>query len=534
MKKFDAVIVGSGHNGLITACYLAQNGYSVCVLERQKGIGGAVSTETMFRSQENPNGFEIDVGSSVHIMIHQTGIIEELGLQNYGLEYIEMDPFMSYPVPDGRGVIHFFKDLDRTLDSIRQVAPEDVENYRTFIEFWSRINKGVLKAFMVPPSGKNIFMEIMKGQIRDGSMFKKGEHLDGLQKILGSYGRVVHNAFENRYLKAALIWYAAQSGPLPDQSATGDFVGWQSMLHQSGAKHPRGGSGMLTQAMKNMIEAKGGVVLPDSSVQRIEIRDGKATGAITDDGRIYQGDIVISNAHVQTTMLKLVGREHLDDSLFKKVENIQVGNGFGMVVRNAVSELPVYTAAPDDPYIHNGMQLLAPSVNYMNRAIGDYMKGVPPEKPAVLAMTFSRIDPDVAKDGNHTLYTWAQWHPYQLAGGQNWDDIREREADKIYEVVEKYAPNMKGKLIDRYIQTPVDIERKHGMLRGNVMHIDMNFDQMFMFRPLPEMSNYETPIKNLFLSSASCHPGGGVFGAAGYNAAQVILKQRKKLFGAAR
>ena len=534
MQKFDAVIVGSGHNGLITACYLAKNGYRVCVLERQDGIGGAVSTETMFRSADNPNGFQMDVGSSVHIMIHQTGIIEELGLTDYGLEYIDMDPFMSYPVPDGKGVIHFFKDLDRTLDSIRQVAPEDVQNYREFIEFWDKINQGVLKAFLVPPTGKNIFTEIIKGQIRDGSMFKKGEHLDGLQKILGSYGSVVHNAFENRHLRAALIWLAAQSGPLPDQSATGDFAGWQSMLHQSGAKHPRGGSGMLTLAMKRMIEAHGGVVLPDSSVQRIEIQDGKATGAITEDGRHYKGDIVISNAHVQTTMLNLVGREHLDESLFKKVKNIKVGNGFGMVVRHAVSELPVYTAAPDDPYIHNGMQLLAPSVGYMNHAIGDYMKGLPPDNPAVMAMTFSRIDPDVAKDGNHTLYTWAQWHPYQLSGGLHWDDIREREADKIYQVIEKYAPNMKSKVIDRYIQTPVDIERKHGMLRGNVMHIDMSFDQMFMFRPLPGMSNYETPIKNLFLSSASCHPGGGVFGAAGYNAAQVILKKRKKLFGADR
>ncbi|HLR90913.1 MAG TPA: NAD(P)/FAD-dependent oxidoreductase [Balneolaceae bacterium] len=534
MQKFDAVVTGSGHNGLITACYLAKNGYRVCVLERQKMIGGAVSTETMFRSEEFPQGFQMDVGSSVHIMIHQTGIIEELGLTDYGLEYIEMDPFMSYPVPERKGVIHFFKDLGRTLDSIRQVAPEDVENYRNFVEFWGRINKGVLKAFMVPPSGRNIITEIMKGQFRDGSIFKKGEHLDGLHQILGSYGRVVKQSFKNKHMRAALTWFAAQSGPLPNQTATGDFAGWQSMLHQSGAKHPKGGSGMLTLAMKRMIEANGGTVLADSAVKKIEIEDGKATGVITEDGHSFKGDIVISNAHVQTTMLKLVGKEHLDASLFEKVKNIEIGNGFGMVVRNAVSALPDYLAAPDDPFIHNGMQLLAPSTEYMNRAIGDYIKGRPPENPAVLAMTFSKIDPQMAPEGKHTLYTWAQWHPYQLAGGLNWDDIREKEADKIWSVVERYAPNMKGKLIDRYIQTPADIERRHGMLRGNVMHIEMNFDQMFMFRPLPGMSNYETPIKNLFLSSASCHPGGGVFGAAGYNAAQVILKKRKKLFGVTR
>lgn len=534
--KYDALIIGSGHNGLITGCYLAKEGYKVCVLERRDTIGGAVCTETMFKSEQNPHGFRMDVGSSVHIMIHQTGIIEELGLTEYGLDYIEMDPIMSYPVPDGKGVIHFFKDLDRTLESIANVAPEDVENYREFVEFWARINKGVLKAFMVPPSGRNIFTELMKGQFRNGSMFKKGEQLNGLQKIFGSYGSVVNNAFENPYMHAALTWFAAQSGPLPDQSATGDFAGWQSMLHQSGAKHPRGGSGMLTQAMKKLIEAHGGTVLSDHPVKSIEIEDGRARGVLTENEQYFGADLIVSNAHVQTTMLKLVGRKHLDNSLFKKVENIQVGNGFGMVIRCAVEELPEYSACPDDPHIHNGMQLLAPSTQYMNRAIGDYMQGKPPENPAVLAMTFSKIDPEVAKDGNHTLFAWAQWHPYELANGENWDDIREREADKIYDVVTRYAPNMKGKLIDRYIQSPLDIERKHGLLRGNVMHVEMNFDQMFMFRPTPELSQYETPIQSLYLSSASCHPGGGVFGAAGYNAAKTILNKhkRKKIFGVRR
>ena len=530
MQKFDALIIGSGHNGLVTGCYLARAGYKVGVLEKRDTIGGAVCTETMFKSAENPNGFRMDVGSSVHIMIHQTGIIEELGLKEYGLEYIEMDPFMSYPVPDGKGVIHFFKDLERTLDSISKVAPEDVSNYKEFVDFWGRINRHVLKAFMKPPPGKNIVTEMVMGQIKGGSMFKKGEQMDGLQKILGSYGKVVEDSFESPYMKAALTWFAAQSGPLPDQSATGDFAGWQAMLHESGAKHPKGGSGMLTQAMASLIKDHGGEIFTNHPVRKIDIKNGKAVGVITENDEYFSGALIVSNAHVQTTMLKMVGRENLDSSLFEKVENIRVGNGFGMVIRCAVDELPQYSAAPDDPHIHNGMQLLAPSVDYMNRAIGDYTKKLPPEEPAVLAMTFSKVDPDVAKDGKHTLFAWAQWHPYELANDLHWDGIREREAEKIYSVVEKYAPNMKGKLIDWYIQSPLDIERKHGLLRGNVMHVEMNFDQMFMFRPIPEMSRYETPIENLYLSSASCHPGGGVFGAAGYNSAQVILNNRKKRF----
>src|SRR5690625_5678646 len=141
----------------------------------------------------------------------------------------------------------------------------------------------------------------------------------------------------------------------------------------------------------------------------------------------------------------------------------------------------------------------------MDRAIGDYIRGRPPGNPAVLAMTFSKIDPQMEAKVKHTLYTWDQWHPYQLAGGLNWEDIREKEADKIWSVVERYAPNMKGKLIDRYIQTPADIERRHGMLRGNVMHIEMNFDQMFMVCALVGMMNSERTIRHYLHNADSCH-----------------------------
>lgn len=527
-ENFDAIVIGSGHNGLTTACYLAKSGYKVGVFERRDTIGGAVCTETMFQTEEHPEGYRIDVGSSAHFMIHQTPVIQDLELEKYGLEYIEMDPFMSYPLPDGEGVIHFHRDLDKTLESIRKVSPPDVENYRNFIEFWGRINRGVLKAFLVPPAPGAIVYEVIKGQIRDGAMFKKGEQSDALRRIFGSYYQEVNEQFESPYLKAAIMWFAAQSGPVPEQSATGAFAGWQAMLHESGGKRPRGGSGMLTQAMAKMLEDHGGEIRSDAPVDKIIIESKKAVGIRLANGEEFRSKVVISNAHVQTTMMKMVGAEHLEKSMLKRVENINVGNGFGMVIRCAVDELPKYTACPDDPYVHNGLQLLVPSYEHIQNSIADYMRGLPPKRPSVLAMTFSNIDKTLAPEGKHIMFVWAQWHPYTLADGLQWDDIKEQEAQKIYDEVVRYAPNMKGKLIDWYIQSPLDIERKHGLLKGNVMHVEMTFDQMFMFRPTPEMSKYDTPVKNLFLSSASCHPGGGVFAAAGHNAAKVVQKHLKK------
>jgi phytoene dehydrogenase-like protein len=213
------------------------------------------------------------------------------------------------------------------------------------------------------------------------------------------------------------------------------------------------------------------------------------------------------------------------------VRNIRVGNGFGMTVRCAADELPDYPGAPSGGRAHtshHGLQMLCPSVEYLRHAFADYQRGLPSREPAVIAMTFSAIDPDVAPPGKHTVFLWAQYFPYELAGGQRWDDIREQVADNILEVLYRYAPNMRGKISDRFIQSPLDLERRLGLLRGNVMHIEMSFDQMFFFRPLPELSSYRTPIKGLYLTGASTHPGGGVFAASGRNTARVVLGDRRR------
>ncbi|MGI8565293.1 MAG: phytoene desaturase family protein [Pyrinomonadaceae bacterium] len=514
---FDVAVVGGGHNGLVCACYLAKAGLKTIVLERRHIVGGAVCTE-----DDLIPGYKIDVGSSAHIMIHLTPIVAELELEKFGLEYLDCDPFAFAPTTDGEA-IYFWRDVEKTCESIARVSAPDAENYRRFVREWGAIHEGVFEAFLKPPTIMNLGRHMIFRRTKE-----KASPVEMTRKIFSSYGALARETFEHEGLRAAMVWLAAQSGPPPGAAATGDFLGWHSMIHRSGVKRPRGGSGALTQALACCLEHHGGEVRLSAEVKEIEVKDNRATGRITlVDGEQFHARRVVSNAHVVTTFLKLIGAENLPDGMARRVASVRVGNGFGMIVRCAMSELPDYTAAPSGAQAsacHQGLQLLCPSTAYLDAAYGDYLRGRPSENPAALVMTFSAIDPTLAPKGRHTMFVWGQYYPYELADQQqSWDDLAEREADRLIAVVNGYAPNVRGAVIDRFIQTPLDLERRLGLLRGNVMHVEMELDQMFLYRPLPELAGYRTPIKNLYLTGASTHPGGGVFGASGRNTAHVVL-----------
>jgi phytoene dehydrogenase-like protein len=229
---------------------------------------------------------------------------------------------------------------------------------------------------------------------------------------------------------------------------------------------------------------------------------------------------------VRTTLLELLGSEDLPSEVREEVAAARVGNGFGMAVRCATDALPDYlgepTGAPLDR--HRGLQLLAGSEATVRRAHAEYLLGRSASEPQLVVMTFSATDPELAPAGKHVCSLWSQYHPYALSGGERWDDVREREADRILEQLFRFAPNMRGHVLHRHVQSPLDLERRFGMLRGNVMHLEMSLDQMFGFRPTPSLSRYRTPVSGLYLTGASTHPGGGVFGASGLACARAVLK----------
>ncbi|MDQ5823172.1 MAG: NAD(P)/FAD-dependent oxidoreductase [Chloroflexota bacterium] len=528
LTKKRVAVIGAGHNTLVCACYLAREGHEVTVYERRSQVGGAVNTEELWP------GYQVDTCSVMHILIHKTPIIEELGLHRFGLEYMQMDPWGFAPFPDGSHIL-FYKDLDRTCQSIAAISEPDAERYGAFVQKWHKFNRQVFEVFAQSPSPGAMFGGIAR---RTAIAQMRGEHdpsmtgAELLRQVLGSYDKMLYETFESPQVRSAVGWMAAQSGPPPSEVGAGALAGAHSLYHDVGATRPRGGSGMLAQALARCLEHHGGTIRCDAPVKRVLLGGSSIRGIELVDGERVEADLVVSGAHVQTTLLGLVGREHLPGALVGKLDSLRVGNGIGMTLRCALDELPAYTAyAPSQQGhadCHHAMQLICPSLEYLQRAYDDCKRGYPARHPALVAMTPSSVDPTIVPPGKHSLYIWAQYHPYHLEGGETWNGICEREANRLLSTLAEYAPNVPAdvrEVAHYYIQTPLDLERNVGLLRGNIMHIDMSLDQMFMFRPLPELAYYRTPIGGLYLTGASTHPGGGVSGASGRNAAHAVLSE---------
>ena len=507
-----AVVVGAGHNGLVAACYLARAGLDVEVVEKDTVVGGAVSTVERFP------GYQMDRGSSAHIMVRHTGIVEDLDLVAAGLHYQDLDPWGFAPF--GEQGIHFYVDLDRTCDSIESVCgTRDADAYRAFVLDWSARNIKVFEAFQGAPTMTHL------GRTLWG--VGKSTGLDGMElsrQFLTSADSLLDEHFDDERLKTALAWMGAQSGPPTHEVATADLVGWNTVMHLLPPGHPKGGSGMLSLALQRRLESYGGRVRLGDGAAAITTSGGRATGVRTESGEHLSAGVVVTGCHVLTT-IDLLGDGAPGDLAVRAHRSIRTGNGIGMVVRLGTNALPQYAAGTAET--HRSMQLIAPSRQFLRKAHGDYNAGLPPERPAALAMTFSAFDDTIAPPGKHNVTVWGQWHPYELANGEHWDQIGEREGTKLVEAVDRVAPGFASSVEHMHVQTPLDLERELGLRHGQVMHVEMAFDQMFMWRPMPELAGYRVPgVDGLYLCGASTHPGGGVFGASGRSAAKAVVADR--------
>ena len=399
-----AVVVGAGHNGLVAACYLAKAGLDVTVVERDTVVGGAVSTVERFP------GYRMDRGSSAHIMVRHTGIVEDLRLTEVGLEYQDLDPWGFAPFGDEG--IHFFVDLDRTCASIEQVCgARDADAYRAFVLDWSARNVRVFEAFQGAPTGMHL------GRTLWG--VGKSTGLPGLElsrQFLTSADSLLDEHFDDERLKTALAWMGAQSGPPTHEVATADLVGWNTVMHLRPPGHPKGGSGMLSEALQARLESYGGRVLLGDGAAQIVVRGGRAGRACAPTAAPSSSPTRSWPAATSSPRSTCSATACPRDLAERARRSVRTGNGIGMVVRLATSALPQYAAGTSET--HRSMQLIAPSRQALRKAHGEFSAGLPPEHPAALAMTFSAFDDTIAPPGKHNVTVWGQWHPYALSNGE--------------------------------------------------------------------------------------------------------------------
>jgi len=495
----DVVVIGAGHNGLVAACYLARAGFNVEVIERDSVIGGAVSTV------ERWPGVRVDRGSSIHVMVRHTTIVEDLGLEEFGLVYDDVEPWAVLPHPSGS--LRFVEDLDATCASIEAACGTgDADAYREFVHEWTPATTTFLAAGSRVPTGRSLGGAVLS--LRRQSAGSSGRLA---QRALQPAESEIASRFADERLRAALGWWAAQAGPPPHAVGTAPIAGTAAMFHLRRAGRPRGGSGRLSDALAARLVADGGTLRTADAATAIVT--GAKPAVLTASGERIGCRAVLAACHAVETA-RLAGDA-------RAAEQVRVGHGLGMAIRLLTDALPEYPGAPSDT--HSSMQFLVDSPDQLRRAYGAFLLGTAPTDPPMIVMTPTATDPTLAPPDRHVVTVWAQWHPRHLDDG-SWDDHRERVADGVISCVDRWAPGFAHSIVDRFIQTPLDLERDLGLTGGNVMHVETELDSLFSLRPLVGWSRYRTPHRGLYVCGASTHPGGGVWGASGRSAASVVRR----------
>ncbi|MES1024700.1 beta-carotene ketolase CrtO [Gloeocapsa sp. BRSZ] len=542
MQAYDVVIIGAGHNGLVCAAYLLKAGYSVLLLEKRSVPGGAATTEESL-PQEAP-GFKFNLCAIDHEFIHLGPVVEELELEKYGLEYLECDPVVFCPHPDGKYFLGH-KSLEKTCAEIARYSERDAKKYAEYTDYWQRALGAMIPMFNAPPKSViDILGNYDIKKIRDlfSMIGAPSKTLDFIRTMLTSAEDLLNEWFDSEFLKAPLARLAAELGAPPSQKTIAVGAIMMAMRHDPGMARPRGGTGALVQALLNLVKSKGGVVLCDQHVEKILVDDGKAVGVRVAGGQEYRANKgVISNIDAKRVFLQLVDNSDIDQvepHLRERLERRIVNNNETILkIDLALDEVPRFERFDHKEEYLIGSVLIADSVSHVEKAHSECTLGkIPDDDPSMYLVVPTVRDPSMAPPGKHTA--WIEFFaPYQIAGaegtglnGTGWtDELKNKVADRVIDKLADYAPNVKNAIVARRVESPAELGERLGAYKGNYYHVDMTLDQMVFFRPLPEIANYRTPIDNLYLTGAGTHPGGSISGMPGRNCARVFLQTQQPI-----
>jgi phytoene dehydrogenase-like protein len=522
----DVIIVGGGHNGLACAAYLAKGGLDVLVLERRDVLGGAAATE------EPWPGYRVSSASYV-VSLMPPQVVRELELKRHGYEVSIITPDYFVPFPDGTSLT-LWGDVARDAESIGRFSTRDAEAYARFDAYFEHVAK-LLKdlLFVVPP---NMTLRDLPAWARTAARFRRwrGRDIAEIVRLFTmSAADFLDEWFEDDRVKGAMATQAiigGWCGPMTPGSAYVLMHHWIGEIdgHFGAWGWVKGGMGGVSAAIARSAESRGAEICAGVEVARIVTSaGGRATGVELADGSVIRSRRVVSGAHPVTTYLDLIGEERLPAEVVRDVRRYRTRSG-SVKVNVALSELPTFPSWDQPGDVHRGLVAVSPSMEYLERAWDDAKYGRTSEHPYVeVVFPTAHESTGLAPEGKHLMLAFTQYGPYELREG-SWDDHRDEYGSRVIRTLGAFAPNLEAAVEHIEILTPKDIEQRFGLLGGNIMQGELTPDQMFSFRPIPGYGDYRSPIAGMYLCGSGTHPGGGVMGVPGRNAASVILKDHRR------
>ncbi len=521
--RYDAIVVGAGHNGLICAAYLAKAGRRVLVVERRHVLGGAAVSESLYP------GFTFSVASYV-VSLFRPHIIRELDLARHGYHVIPIDCAFQ-PLHDGPGLARW-ADPERTRREIAHFSRKDAEVYPEFSRVMTRMGQ-LAKAVIdgPPPALGSLHPRDIGTLVRLWRAFKRlGPDLQraAIKLFTMSAADFLDLWFESPILK----------GPLAASGVIGTFKGVRTpgtayvLLHHymgeiDGAFRSwgfaRGGTGSVSLACANAARTYGAEIRLSAPVSAVLLQNGRATGVVLESGEEVRAETVVSNVDPRRTLFDLVGEANLPSETATQLRRYTYEGSSGKV-NLALDRAPEFACRPGIGDHLRGDIAIAPDVDYLERAYDEAKYGEYSSRPFINVVIPSLTDPSVAPPGKHVLSCFVQYAPYRLNEG-TWEERREAFGDTVVDTLAEYIPGLKSSILFRQVLTPWDLEQEFGLTEGNIFHGELSLEQLFFQRPTPELAHYRTPIRNLWLCGSGTHPGGGIMGASGELAAKTILRR---------